>query len=279
MSTTSHDWAAAALPDGTRWWSPSPGDTLMLYDEIFGQRVYEEFADAARSGSLLVDVGANTGLSALFFVRHCPGVPVVAIEPIPITYSCLVQNLWRYAPDALTVQAALGTQRGFASLTYYPRTPSQSGLHADHAKDDELTATYLRNSGFDDVAVAGALRGLHDGVTVRAPRTRLDVLLSEIHPDVDSGIFVKVDVERAELEVLEGAGDKWAAIDGVVCEVEDHGEGVLDAVTDLLRRSGLTTETSQQETLRGSGLWTVIGLRRPAPAVSGSPSTGATATG
>ena len=249
------------LPDGTPWWTASPGDTRMLYDEIFVDGVYAEFVRrAGASGRLVVDVGANTGLSALYVARTAPDLAILAIEPVPLTYSCLAQNLLCHVPAATPVQGALGAAAGAVGLTYYPRAPSQSGLHAAQERDDALTAAYLRNVGFDEIAVDDALRGLHEGVTVTVPSFRLDAVVAAFHPGVRSGIHLKIDVERAEEEVLAGVGDLWPAVDGVVCEVEDTA-GTLGRVVALLQDQGLTTEVEQQELLADSPLWTVLAAR------------------
>ncbi|WP_331065573.1 FkbM family methyltransferase [Nocardioides sp.] len=263
MSRDGGSWTAmeTTLPDGTPWWTASPGDTRMLYDEIFVDRVYADFARrAAESGLLVVDVGANTGLSTLYVARHASAVPILAVEPVPLTYSCLAQNLLRHVPTATTVQGAIGAVQGAVELTYYPRAPSQSGLHAAQARDDALTAAYLRNIGFDDIAVDEALQGLHEGVRVKVPSFRLDVLLDAFRPDLDTGIHLKIDVERAEEAVLAGIGDRWSSIDGVVCEVEDS-DGALGRILKVLDRHGLHAQIEQQETLADSPLWTVVAAR------------------
>lgn len=251
-----------SLPDGTPWLTASSGDTRMLHREIFVDAIYADFAaDAHAAGRLLVDVGANSGLSAIYFAGHAPGVPVLAVEPAPVSFACLALNLLRHAPTVTPVQTAIGVARGAASLTYYPRTPSQSGLHADPRRDNELTASYLRGIGFDEASVRHATRGLHDGaVAARVPCTRLDDLIDAFYPALDGGIFVKVDVERAELDVLAGLGSYWRAVDGVVCEVEER-DGELVQVVRLLEEHGLTTESRQQPALASSSLWIVSATR------------------
>ncbi|GAA1780831.1 hypothetical protein GCM10009795_028910 [Nocardioides hankookensis] len=252
------------LPDGTPWCTASPGDTRMLYDEIFVDGVYAEFLRrAAVTGRLVVDIGANTGLSALYVARHAPALAILAVEPVPVTYSCLAQNLLRHVPHAVPVQGAVGARAGALGLTYYPRAPSQSGAHAARERDDALTAAYLRNVGFDEIAVDDALVGLHDGVGVTVPLFRLDGLLDAFHPGIDSGIHLKVDVERAEEEVLGGVGSRWSAVDGVVCEVEDH-DGALGRIVALLRDQGFATYVEQEDLLADSPLWTVLATRERA---------------
>jgi len=100
-------------------------------------------------------------------------------------------------------------------------------------------------------------RGLHDGaIATQVPYVRLDDLIEAFH--LALGVFLNVDVERAELDVLAGLGTRWM---GGVCEVEKRGGDVEPAVSRL-EDHGLTTETDQQPTIASSPLWTVS-ARRP----------------
>jgi len=235
----------------------------MLYKEIFTDLVYGDFIEHVRpAGDLIIDVGANSGLSALYFARELPDTQLLAIEPAPATYACLALNLLRHVPGATTMQLALAAADGAASLTYYPKTPSQSGLHAEPGQDDALTAAYLRNIGFDEDSITYSLAGLHEGgVTTTVPCWRLDTLVSAFSPGAPRPLHLKIDVERAELSVLEGVGACWPSVESVVCEVEDR-DGQLEQVVRLLEDNGLSTRTEQQELLRGSPLWLVTARRR-----------------
>ena len=76
-------------------------------------------------------------------------------------------------------------------------------------------------------------------------------------PRVD---FLKVDVERAELEVLKGVSARdWSRIGKVVCEVHDI-DGALEQVQDLLRATGrfAHVHAAQADALQGTGLFNVF---------------------
>ena len=76
-------------------------------------------------------------------------------------------------------------------------------------------------------------------------------------PRVD---FLKVDVERAELEVLKGvSASDWSRIGKVVCEVHDI-DGALEQVQDLLRATGRFrhVHSAQADALQGTGLFNVF---------------------
>lgn len=78
--------------------------------------------------------------------------------------------------------------------------------------------------------------------------------------------MLKIDVERAELDVLAGVQlTDWPKIQQLVLEVHDDSCHRLQQVTMLLRESAgfehiLTEQTSQ---LQGSNMYTVFCSRRP----------------
>jgi len=91
-------------------------------------------------------------------------------------------------------------------------------------------------------------------------RTVSDAIREQQIPRID---LLKVDVEKAELDVLEGidAAD-WAIVRQVVVEVHDR-NGRLAKVTALLAENGLDTIHIEQEPLfRGSEIYNLY-ARRP----------------
>ncbi|GLC77763.1 hypothetical protein PLESTB_000958000 [Pleodorina starrii] len=82
--------------------------------------------------------------------------------------------------------------------------------------------------------------------------------------------LLKVDVERAELDVLYGiSSDDWQLIRQVVMEVHDL-DGRLDVVRALLESAGFTDVVSEQEPgLAGGTLHMLYAVRRDAPAEAG----------
>src|SRR5579863_3379918 len=46
-----------------------------------------------RPGDVVVDVGANIGIVALYLARKHPDIRIIAIEPVPTTYQHLQENI------------------------------------------------------------------------------------------------------------------------------------------------------------------------------------------
>ena len=79
---------------------------------------------------------------------------------------------------------------------------------------------------------------------------------------VDRIDLLKIDVEKAELDVLSGIEDgDWDKVQQVVIELHDMDDR-LNVITTLLQRKGLTEMTVEQPpTLVGSNIFTVFAAR------------------
>ncbi len=74
----------------------APGFTSM-YDEIFDREIYK-FRSTTQS-PLILDCGANIGVSVLYFKRLYPGSKVVAFEPDPLNFDALQSNVRSFGLD------------------------------------------------------------------------------------------------------------------------------------------------------------------------------------
>src|SRR5262249_55744951 len=61
---------------------------------------------------IIIDAGANVGLSALFFLRAYPRARVIALEPDPANYAMAARNLRAYRGRCTLLPAALWPQAG-----------------------------------------------------------------------------------------------------------------------------------------------------------------------
>jgi len=233
----------------------------MLWREIFEAGVYAPAAAHLRSGDTVLDVGAHTGLSALYFGTQAADVRVLAFEPAAATHACLSRNLAEHLGAARPVRAAVGEQDGETDFVYYPQAPSQSGRYADRAADDRLTMDYLLNNGLEADQAAYLCAGLHEGQAEKVPLRSISSILAEHR--IDHVGVLKIDVERAEFDVLSGVAEAdWPRIRTVVAEVHDT-DGGLDRCLGLLTGQGFDASSCQESWLTGSELHTVLAVRRP----------------
>jgi FkbM family methyltransferase len=126
-------------------------------------------------GAVVLDVGANIGLSAIAIAMAQPQVRVIAFEPNPVTYGHLCRNVAAF-PNIETVQAAVSNRAG--TLRFHPATYGP-GSHV---------------VGSDHLGVATP--------TIEVDALALDSFVSEhgLRPS-----FIKLNIEGHEPEALAGA--------------------------------------------------------------------------
>lgn len=95
------------------YWLKSYGIGSGTLDRV--KRRYDAILAAGRK-PIVVDAGANIGISTIWFARSFPEAQVIAIEPDPGNFALLHTNIARY-PHCVALEAALGSKPGFAELS------------------------------------------------------------------------------------------------------------------------------------------------------------------
>ncbi len=138
---------------------------------------------------IIVDVGANIGLSAIYFARRFPEATIIALEPDPANFKMLEKNAERY-PKIIPIHAALWNSDG--SIEVYDSGRGSWGMRVkEHAPGPD---------------------------TVRVPSITLNTLLDK--HGISTVDLLKVDIEGAECEVLQDA-HAWIDRIGTMC-IELH---------------------------------------------------------
>lgn len=78
------------------------------------QRCYRGCLERSRK-PVIIDCGANIGLSSVWFAERFPDAIVYAVEPEPDNYSILVRNALSY-PNLVPVNAAISDREGRVSI-------------------------------------------------------------------------------------------------------------------------------------------------------------------
>lgn len=71
---------------------PASNDMFTL-QEIFVEQVYREIVATFPDARTVIDLGANIGFAAAYFVSHLPGVKIMCVEPDPQNVVLLSTNL------------------------------------------------------------------------------------------------------------------------------------------------------------------------------------------
>jgi amino acid adenylation domain-containing protein/FkbM family methyltransferase len=257
------------LPDGLTVAHLNRSETEFVHREIFVDGAYSGHGLTLPPGAVVFDVGANIGLFSLWAHRQAPGVRLVAFEPIPAVADVLEANAALHGLDASIHRAGLSDVAETVEMTWYPHASVLSGRHAGTADEEAVVRSYLLGS--EDLSAAQVEEILAERLrsqVVEAPLLRLsDVLRTEGVERID---LLKVDVEKAELEVLRGLDDDdWPKVRQVVAEVHDV-DGRLAAVAELLESHGFRVATEQDPTLAGTRLWNLYAVRPGRPGRPGT---------
>lgn len=156
-----------------------------------------------RSGMSFVDVGANVGLYTALALRMGAG-RILAIEPLPENFGFLEKTVSANAPiqPVFLEQAAVGREPGELSLYTNPDNKGDNRLYPDPLLKEKLSVC---------VSTLDALCSSHE------------------IPQID---FLKIDVQGAEMLVLEGAKSILANSPGCTIMTEFWPQGLTNCGTD-----------------------------------------------
>lgn len=133
---------------------------------------------------VIIDVGANEGHWSLYAHKHNPAARLIAVEPNPIAVDLLRRN---FASNGLysaeIVETAIGGNKGTVTFETIDNVTSLGSFEIDRSGRPWLTDDRIKK--------------------ISVPCTTLDDLCATHNvPSID---LLKIDVEGAELAVIEGA--------------------------------------------------------------------------
>lgn len=182
--------------------------TCPQWEDLF-VRDHQQFT-AQTDAPRILDCGANIGLATLAFKRHYPRARITAFEADPAIAAVLGRNLTRNgAGDVERVVAAVWTVNG----------------------EVEFSAEGSDSGAIGEVSSLPSPR-------IVVPAVRLRDWLVKAPVDL-----LKIDIEGAELAVLEDCADALGQVRALHVEVHDlmPGKRLLPGCLSLLERAGFVT--------------------------------------
>jgi FkbM family methyltransferase len=223
------------------------------------ERTYLRCGVNVHAGDVVLDVGANVGVAAVFFATECGAGLVYSFEPIPPLYDLLCENVAPY-PACVPHNFGLADVARHAVMAYYPDAAAMSSLYANPIEDAALVRTSVLNMGMSEDEADRAVDGRYDYIEVECELQTISDVWREF--ELDQIDLLKIDVEKAELDVLRGIEDAhWPNIKQVVTEVHDERDRVAD-VSALFTRWGFVVDVLQDDAMRGTNVRMVFARRR-----------------
>jgi amino acid adenylation domain-containing protein/FkbM family methyltransferase len=263
------------LPNGMAIVHQNKNEMDYLYQEIFENRIYARHGIDLPPGACVFDVGANIGMFSLFVMQHRPDARIYAFEPIKPIFDTLRVNIELYGGDVRLFPLGLSKEKKTEMFTYYPGYSMMSGIsdYANRNSDIEVVKNYMRNLQQEGPAEIATL--LEHADELLAERFEAEqhecelVTLSDVirREGVERIDLLKIDVQRAELDVLAGiAEEDWPKIQQVVMEVHDspchESDGRVRDISAILNGRGFNIVSEQEDSLNGTDRYNVYAIRR-----------------
>lgn len=210
---------------------PNERDTRYIYDEVFINQIYYHPEMRLPRHPVVMDVGANIGLFAVWAARRYQPKAIHCYEASPATFAYLADNTRRLIDAEVTqvhaVNRAMARTAG-ATLTL-SQSPLVSGISTLLAEEK-----------------IGWVKGLAASNEIIRHQVTTTTVSAEIAAHgIERLDMLKIDVEGFFLEVLGGIGAAdWPRIANLVIEVdycEEAGAGPGD-VAKRLAAHGYATE-------------------------------------
>ncbi len=212
-----------AGPEKTIMLRTYSGDIEMFY-ETFWRGIYNNHHIDWDRFTTIVDLGANIGMTALFFTRKSPEAIVYAVEPDPDNFELLTTNLSQEISNSrlIPVQAAITANNGPVYL---------------HKKQRSY------NSSVSDTEPADiSARGMNMSTFIR------EMYITEID-------LLKIDIEGKEEDLFSGELNWLKKVRNIVMEC--HSEKIRKDAVAVLIREGFTVYPGNNDRGYADILWAV----------------------
>jgi amino acid adenylation domain-containing protein/FkbM family methyltransferase len=247
------------LPNGLEVAYINRNEAEVIYKEIFEDEVYLKHGIILNDNDIVFDIGANIGMFSLFVQQNCRHAHIYSFEPVPPVFKKLSANMALYGLDVKLFNHGISNEARAAKITFYPGWSGMSGIYADAADDEAMTRAFVKNQGpelaqYTDELLEGRFRT----ETFDCQLKTLSDVIREQH--VERIDLLKVDVEKSELDVLEGIeDDDWKKIKQIVLEAHDV-DGQLSKIIALLKEHGFDSKYEQDASQQHTGLYNIYAI-------------------
>ncbi|WP_394839499.1 FkbM family methyltransferase [Pendulispora rubella] len=256
------------LPNGLSIAHQNEAETRHFYDDIFAHRSYVKHGIRIPDGGCVLDVGGNIGLFTVFAHTEAKNVRIFTFEPAPPLFEIIQRNVAQHGIRATVFNVGLSNLECEAPFTFYPHSAGMSSFHPNEAEERHNLQTIIENqrrSG--DAAVDQIGEHASELLDVRFAATTFDAKLRRLsdvlrEQNIERVDLMKVDVQKCELEVIEGIDDAdWPKFSQIVLEAHDEG-GRVGKLVELFERRGFSVIAEQDALYVGTNIFNIYAIRK-----------------
>jgi len=196
--------------DGAKFQFHDAGSFFVTYEEIITDKIYQ--FNTTSANPLIIDCGANMGLSVLYFSKTYPNAKIIAFEPEEDIFPVLESNVKAYNLQNVT-------------------------LHKKAVWDEVTTLKFFTDKGMGG-SVTNTYKDQEPTLVETVP------LADFLYEKVD---FLKMDIEGAEYKVLKSCSHLLPNVQHLFVEYHSfiNEEQHLDDLLLLLKQAGFRYHLKQ----------------------------------
>ena len=255
------------LPNGLSVKQYNSRETDHFYHDIFVNKVYHKNGIRLDSDAIIFDVGSNVGMFSLYVCTTVETATIYAFEPALPIFECLTSNTAKYGNRVKRFNVGLSNRDSTEQFAFYPQTTGMSTFYPNMEEESiALEAIVSNEMAVDEHADKKVHEHVRELVADRLHGIELSCSLTTASAMIESEAveridLLKIDVQKAELEVLEGINTlHWPIVSQVVIEVHDIDDRIAK-VTQLLEGHGFTVHVEQDSLYVGSNISNLYALR------------------
>ncbi|CUG89088.1 methyltransferase, putative [Bodo saltans] len=259
----------------------------LVYKEIFLQKVYFQHGITLEGVErpVIVDLGANIGMFSKYCAETFSKALVFAAEPVDRLAAIAKRNSEKHMDRVKVANVGIGKHPGELSIEFNPSFTAGSSMHGktimDHASKgfldwiyalvvDGVTSgtfpsflkpwctamsipyvrivVFLLSIPFLTLSTAWIIGSTLPKILLKCRIISVDTMLKELDAPATGPIhLMKIDVEGAELEVLDGMSDSvWERVQQLVVEVHNI-DGRVEKIRRMLASKGFTRIVNEDE--------------------------------
>lgn len=238
----------------------NPEEAPIVYNQVQG---YLKHGIHLQDSCVVFDVGANIGLFALWLTQHYKDTYIYAFEPVPILFEALKKNFQQIDPEHLKAfPFGLWHENTTATMAYHPNATAMSTVYpyTQQEKSELQEAIFKNLPEAAQEEFKPMLNLFFENEPIQCQLRKASEVIRE--NNVSQINLLKIDVEKAELDVLQGfTAEDWLKVQQVVIEIHNLDDR-LNTIQALLIQNGFNIlAIDQEEGLKGSNIYNLYASR------------------